>query len=509
MQIIETKNEGLARDYEIRLTPAEIEDRVDKRVAELAQGASIKGFRPGKAPVHVAKTHYGERVRGEIIRTLLDESAKQAMDQSGLPPASQPQLEVVSFEKGEDLIAKLVMEVMPVIEMPDLKTLEIKRPQIEEDKKGIDEMLQRLADENRATTKAARTQTQAGDIVVFDFTGRIDGEIFEGGHAENYRLELGSHSFIPGFEEGLIGAEIGKAHEVAVTFPETYQQKTLAGKAAIFDCQVKEIHEKADAAIDEALAKKLGFDTLEKLREAVANQTQARHARVARQRMKTEVFDQLARQVDFEAPPSLYKAEYAVVARSLATQAAEGAHDHSHDHNHDGDHDHNHGDQNPAQNIDPDKITAPDETLTAAQKVEAHELCLRRVRLGLLLAEIGKANKIEVTEEDTKQAILEQTRQFPGQEQQVIAYYQNNQQAINDLAGPIFEERVMDHILAQATLTDQPMTIEALYAPEDALTSNAPSEPKSKSKSKSPPKLGTKKPAKSKSAKSAKSAAAS
>ena len=448
MNIKETLNEGLAREYEITLTAAEMEEKVSARLAEVATTANMPGFRPGKVPLSVVKARFGDQVKGEVIRTSLDDAAKQTIEEQKLQLASQPKMDITSFEDGNDLVAKLTAEIMPEIILPDLSSLAVDRPVLPEDEAGIDETLQRLADENRPTTKVEKKRkAKLGDVVLIDFTGRIDGEAFEGGAAQDHMLELGSNSFIPGFEDGLVGAEAGQTVDVKVSFPEEYQAAHLAGKEAVFECPVKEIHEKGESRIDDDLASKLGFDNLAALREAVAGQLASQHATALRAAVKTNVFDQLAEQADFDVPPSLMQSEYDVVAKSLA-----GAQNHDYDHDHDHDHDHSH---------------AADEGLDEAQKEEAQAVALRRVRLGLMLTEIGQKNNIQVTEEDTRRAMIEQARRFPGQEQQVIEYYSKNPDALQQLAGPMFEELVMDYILEMAKVTDVEITAEELYAEPD------------------------------------------
>ena len=487
MNITETLNEGLAREFEITLTAAEMEEKVSARLAEVATTANMPGFRPGKVPLSVVKARFGDQVKGEVIRTALDDAAKQAIEEQKLQLASQPKMDITSFEDGKDLVAKLSAEIMPEIQIPDLAALAVDRPVLPEDEAGIDETLQRLADENRPTTKVEKKRkAKLGDVVLIDFTGRIDGEAFEGGAAQDHMLELGSNSFIPGFEDGLVGAEAGQTVDVKVTFPEEYQAAHLAGKEAVFECPVKEIHEKGEAKIDDELASKLGFDNLAALREAVAGQLASQHATALRAAVKTNVFDLLAEQLDFDVPPSLLQSEYDVVAKSLG-----GGQNHDHDHDHD--HDHSH---------------AADEGLDEAQKEEAQAVALRRVRLGLMLTEIGQKNNIQVTEEDTRRAMIEQARRFPGQEQQVIEYYSQNQDALQQLAGPMFEELVMDYILEMAKVTDVEITAEELYAePDQSAAGKAPAKKAKTASKKSAAKKAPAKKAASKKAASEKAPA--
>ena len=442
MNIKQTLNEGLEREYEITITAAEIDDKVSARMAEVATTANIPGFRPGKVPISVVKARFGDQVKGEIIRTTLDEAAKKAIEDQELKLASQPKLDITDFEDGSDLVAKLSAEVMPDIAIPDLAALAVERPFLPDDEAGIKETLQRLAEENRPNKKVEKKRkAKLGDVVLIDFTGRIDGEAFEGGAAQDHMLELGSNSFIPGFEDGLVGAQAGETVDVKVLFPADYQAAHLAGKEAIFECPVKEIHERGEANVDDALASKLGFDSLDALRDAVAGQLASQHATALRAAVKTNVFDQLADQLDFDVPSSLLQSEYDVVAKSMAEPH----------------------DQKDDQNSEHEHTKAADVGLDDDQKKEALAMATRRVRLGLLMTEIGQSKNIQVSEEDLRRTVIEQSGRFPGQEQEVIKYYENNPDAMQQLAGPMFEERVMDYILEMAKVTDVQITAEELY----------------------------------------------
>ncbi len=458
MKITETLNEGLNRTFEILLTAAEIDEKGSVKLSEIASTASIPGFRPGKVPMSVVKARFGEQVKGDIIRSSLDDAAKDAIETHSLKLASQPKLDIVSFEDGADLTASLMCEVMPDIAMPDLSTFSVDRPTLPPNDVEIDETMTRLADENRPSKPVKKKRkAKKGDILKVDFTGRIDGTAFEGGSAEGHMLELGSNSFIPGFEDGLLGAKPGDTVNVSVVFPADYQAKNLAGKDAIFECVVHEIHEKGEASLDDSLAEKLGFESLSDLREAVASQLAGQHAQGLRQELKKNILDALAEGLSFEVPQSLYQSEYDTVARSMVS--SEQQHFEQKEHNEDDKTEHEHRNQ------------SQDEALDEDQRAEASAIAYRRVRLGLLLTEIGQQNNIQVSEEDTRSAVVEQARRYPGQEQQVFEYYQNNQDAMQQLAGPLFEEKVIDFILELAKVTDVVTTVEALYAEPEAITS--------------------------------------
>ena len=467
MKISETKAEGLLREYSILITAAEIDEQVSAKLTELAATVNMPGFRPGKVPMSVVKSRFGPQVQGEALKNALDEGARQAIEDNELRLASQPSVDIKAYDEGKDLEAALSCEIMPEISMPDLAALKIEKPMLEAGKAEVDEALNNIADANRPTIEVtSKRAAKDGDVVVIDFVGRIDGEAFEGGAAEGHSLELGSASFIPGFEEGLVGAKSGETRDVTVHFPEDYQATHLAGKPAVFEVTVKELREKGEVAIDDELAARLGFDDLGALRDAVAGQINGQHATALRQALKKNVLDALADGEAFDIPPSLYASEYENVARAMNPNAPE-PHNHDHDHDHDHDEDHVH--------------LEADEGMDDDAKSEAKAVAERRVRLGLLLTEVGRVNNVEVTEDDTRQAVFEEARRYPGQEQQVLEYFQTNKEAMQQLAGPIFEDKTVDFILEMATVTEVQTDVETLYAaPEEAA---APAKKKAAKKS--------------------------
>ena len=450
MNVSETKSEGLLREYQIVITAAEIDAEVFKKLEEIATTVKMPGFRPGKVPMSVVKSRFSDQVRGDAIKAALDEGARQAIEGNDLRLASQPQVDIKSYEDGKDLEASFACEVMPAITLPDLGKVSVDRPKVDSDPKEVEETLGRIADENRPTAPIAKARAaKLGDVAMIDFIGRIDGEAFEGGAAEGHSLELGSNSFIPGFEEGLVGAKPGTTIDVPVTFPEDYQAAHLAGKLAVFEVKVNELHEKADASIDDELAKRLGFENLDGLKGAIAEQINGQHQTALRQLTKKNVLDALAEGDAFDVPPSLFKQEYESVARAMNPNAADK-------------------DQDQDQDQDQDHPAA-DEGMDDDAKAEAESVATRRVRLGLLVTEIGRENNIEVTEEDTRRAVLEEARRYPGQEQMVLEYFQKNPQAMQQIAGPIFEDKVIDFILEMAKVTDVTIDTDTLYdAPEEA-----------------------------------------
>lgn len=449
MNIAETKSEGLVREFAITITAADIETETQAKLAEIAKTANMPGFRPGKVPMAVVKTRFGAQVQGDAIKAALDEGTRKAVDDNGLNLASQPSVDIKSYEEGKDLEAVFTCEIMPEIKIPDLSKLSVEKPILPVDEAQVDEALTTIAGENRPSVEVAKPRAaKNGDIVIIDFVGKIDGEAFDGGSAEGHSLELGSNSFIPGFEDGLVGVKSGESRDVKVSFPEDYQAPHLAGKAAIFETKVTAMRELGDAKVDEDLATRLGFDTIDALKEAVSEQLGAQHATALRQAVKKNVLDGLADGEAFDVPPSLFKQEYESVARAMNPATAE---------------------QDADDDNDQEKPAA-DEGMDDDAKAEAKSVAERRVRLGLLLTEIGRDSKIEVTEADTQRAVIEEARRYPGQEQMVMEYFQKNQQALQQLAGPIFEDKVIDYILELAKVTEVTTDTDTLYkAPEETV----------------------------------------
>ena len=445
MNVSETKSKGLLREYKIVITADEIEVEVTKKLQEIASTVKMPGFRPGKVPLSVVKTRFGDQARGEAIKTALDEGARQAIEGSDLKLASQPKVDIKSYEENEDLEASLACEIMPEITVPDLTKLVIEKPRIESASEEIDDALSRIADDNRPTVALAKSRgAKLGDVLTIDFVGRIDGEAFEGGAAEGHTLELGSNSFIPGFEDGLVGARIEENRDVQVAFPEDYQAAHLAGKLAVFEVTVRDTQEKAHTTIDDELAKRLGFDDLVGLKNAIGQQINDQHSTALRQMVKKNVLDTLADGEAFDVPPSLFQQEYESVARAMNQNVAEA---NDHDNDHDG--------------------PAADEGMSKADRDEAQKIATRRVRLGLLITEIGRVNDINVTEEDTRKAVFEEARRYPGQEQTVLEYFQKSPQAMQQISGPIFEDKVIDFILEMAKVSDVVVDKAVLYRTED------------------------------------------
>ena len=482
MNVSEIKSEGLLREYQIVITAAEIDAEVTKKLEEIATTVKIPGFRPGKVPMSVVKSRFRDQVHGDAIKLALDEGAKQAIEGNDLRLASQPQVDIKAYDEGKDLEASLSCEVMPQMPMPDLGKLDIERPTISSNPQEVEEALARIADENRPTVPITKERAaKVGDVAIIDFIGRIDDEVFEGGTAEGHALELGSNSFIPGFEDGLVGAKPGETLHVSVPFPEDYQAAHLAGKLSVFEVKINELQEKADASIDGELATRLGFENLDGLRGAISEQINGQHQTALRQAVKKNILDALADGEAFDVPPSLLKQEYDAVAKAMNADAK--------------DHEQNEGQDNGEDR------PAADEGMDADEKAEAQSVAIRRVRLGLLLTEIGRENNIEVTEEDTRKAVFEEARRYPGQEQMVLEYFQKNPQAMQQISGPIFEDKVVDFILEMARVTDVKIDAETLYqVPDEKGAIQKPAAKKSAAKKSAAKKSAAKKSAVKKSA---------
>ena len=445
MAITETLSEGLKREFEVVITSAEIDILVNEKLVGIAKEAKLPGFRPGKVPISVVKNRFGKQVLGEVVRETIDNASKETMDSNKLTASSQPKIEIISFEEGEDLKAKLSVEIMPDFEIPELSSLEVVKPVVEIVDKDINDAVEKIAEENISTNLVKENRAaKLGDTLVIDFLGKVDDVAFEGGEAKGHNLKLGSNSFIPGFEDGLIGALKDKTIFVKVTFPLDYQAKNLAGKEAVFETTVNEIREDAKLEINDEFAKTLGMESLEALKNAVAEQLKKQHDEASRQKAKRDILDKLANAVSFELPETLEKEEYASICKAMNPNAKP---DHDNDHNHD--------------------LPEPDKGMSKAEKDDASEISKRRVRLGLLLSEIGRKNNIKVEEEDTRNAMMKEIQKYPGQEKEVMEYFKKNPDAQQQLAGPVFEDKIIDFILELAKVKEKIVSIEELYKSEE------------------------------------------
>ncbi|WP_170325298.1 trigger factor [Ruegeria arenilitoris] len=440
MQVTETLNEGLKRGYNIVVSAAELDDKVNEKLVEAQPEIEMKGFRKGKVPMALLKKQFGQRLLGEAMQESIDGAMNQHFEDSGDRPALQPQVKMTNedWKEGDDVHVEMSYEALPEIPEVDLKSVELEKLVVKADDAAVEEALNNLA-ETAQDFKARRKGSKAkdGDQVVIDFVGKVDGEEFEGGSAEDYPLVLGSNSFIPGFEEQLVGVKAEEEKDVNVKFPEEYGAEHLAGKDAVFTCTVKEVKEPVAAEINDELATKFGAEDLEALKGQIAERLEAEYNGASRAVMKRALLDILDEKVTFDLPPSLVEAEAKQIAHQLwheENPEVEG---------------HDHGEIEPTD--------------------EHNKLAERRVRLGLLLAELGQKAEVEVTDAEMTQAIMNQARQYPGQERQFFEFVQQNAQMQQQLRAPIFEDKVIDYIVELAQVADKEVSKDDLQKAVEAL----------------------------------------
>ncbi|WP_171130104.1 MULTISPECIES: trigger factor [unclassified Ruegeria] len=440
MQVTETLNEGLKRGYNIVVTASELDDKVNEKLTEAQPEIEMKGFRKGKVPMALLKKQFGQRLLGEAMQESIDGAMNKHFEDSGERPALQPEVKMTNedWKEGDDVEVAMSYEALPEIPEVDLSTVELEKLVVKADDAAIEEALNNLA-ETAQDFKARRKGSKAkdGDQIVFDFVGKVDGEEFEGGSAEDYPLVLGSNSFIPGFEEQLVGVKAEEEKDVNVTFPEEYGAEHLAGKDAVFTCTIKEVKEPVAAEVNDELAKKFGAEDLAGLKEQISERLEAEYAGASRAVMKRGLLDVLDEKVSFDLPPSLVEAESKQIAHQLFHEEnpdVEG---------------HDHGEIEPTE--------------------EHTKLAERRVRLGLLLAELGQKAEVEVTDAEMTQAIMNQARQYPGQERQFFEFVQQNAQMQQQLRAPIFEDKVVDYVFELAQVADKEVSKDDLQKAVEAL----------------------------------------
>lgn len=425
MKINELKKEGLRYEYEVVVPAKDMDARLESRLKDVAESTKVPGFRPGKVPLSIVKKKHGARVLGEVLENAVSESYRDLLKKNKLRPAVDPQIEIdKAFDEGKDLKYSVVVEVFPDVPDVDFSKVKLEQLAVEVGDKEIEEGLGKLKEANKefkalATARAAKK----GDTTVIDFVGKIDGEAFEGGAGQDHHLILGSNQFIPGFEDQLIGAKKGDKKAVKVTFPEDYGHKDFAGKDAVFDVEVKDILEPKEPKIDAEFAKKLSFDSVDKLREAIKERIEKDYEAACRMLTKKSLFDALNDLYDFEVPSAMLEQESTALRQ----------HDQE---------EHEHGEE-----CDHGKECDKEKKKPSKKELEKFEkLALRRVRLGLVLAELSQKNKITVTETELRRVILDRAANFPGQEQQIIEIYQKNPQLLDQTRGPILEDKVVDFL---------------------------------------------------------------
>lgn len=433
MQVNETLNEGLKRGYNITVTADELEAKVNEKLAEAQPEVEMKGFRKGKVPMALLKKQFGQRIMGEAMQESIDGAMNEHFEKTGDRPAMQPEVKMTNedWKEGDDVEVSMSYEKLPEIPEVDLSKIELEKMVVKADDAAVEEALASLAEtaqDFKAREEGAKAED--GDQVVIDFKGSVDGEEFEGGAAEDYPLVLGSNSFIPGFEEQLVGVKAGEEKSVVVNFPEEYQAAHLAGKEATFACTVKEVKEPVAAEVNDEMAKKFGAEDLDALKGQIAERLEAEYAGASRAVMKRNLLDALDKEVSFDLPPSLVDAEAKQIAHQLWHEENPDVEGHDHP-----------------------EIEPTDEHKTLAE---------RRVRLGLLLAELGQKADVQVTDAEMTQAIMNQARQYPGQERQFFEFVQQNQQMQQQMRAPIFEDKVVDHIVENAEVSEKEISKDEL-----------------------------------------------
>ncbi|MGE0039385.1 MAG: trigger factor [Xanthobacteraceae bacterium] len=447
MEVTETLSDGLKREFQVKITAPDLEARVSRRLDEIKGQVQLRGFRPGKVPVSHLKKLYGRSVMAETIEAVIREINSKIVEERGLKLAMEPKVtlpeaeaEVEKVIGGEsDLAYTVALEVLPKIELADFKGIALDRMVADVTDAEVEEALGKIAEQNRPfAPKGEGAKVESGDRVVIDFTGKLEGRPFEGGTGGDIGVNVGSNTFIPGFEDQLIGMTAGENRLVKVTFPVNYMNAELAGKAAEFDVTAKSVEAPGTVTVDDAFAKSLGLESLDKLKEAVRGRLQQEHAARSRQKLKRKLLDQLDAMHQFALPPTLAEEEFKNVWSAVESDLK-------------------------SQN----RTFEEEGTTEEKAREEYRTIAERRVRLGLVLAEIGERNNITVTDDELSRAIVEQARQFPGREQEIWDHYRNNPQAVAGVRAPLFEEKVVNFLVELAKVTDKPVTREDLYRDEE------------------------------------------
>lgn len=440
MQIKELKKEGLSHTYAVTVSKEDLASKLEEKIKEMQPQVSLKGFRPGKVPVGHIRKMFGQSIMKDLVEEVVNETSQQAINDNKIRPAGQPKVDLRAngeeVTKGEaDLEYQLTVETIPEFEPVDPEKLKFTRLTHEANAKELDEEVAKLAEGQKSYEKKAKTaKAKKGDAVLINFVGTVDGEAFDGGAMEGHQLVLGSGSFIPGFEEQLIGVKAGDEKDVKVTFPDPYQAADLAGKEAVFATKVIEVQGEKDAVIDDEFAQKFGVADLEALKAAVKTQYEGQLEMQTRMKLKRAILDELDKKHKFELPPNMVEMEFTNIWNQVQAEKEAGQ-------------------------LDEDDAKKSEKQL----EKDYRKISERRVRLGLVLAEMGQKHEIQISNEEIQQAMFAEARQYPGQEQQVIEFYQKNPQAIAQLRAPIYEEKVVDLIIDKAKVTDKKVDKKTLF----------------------------------------------
>ena len=434
MQVTETETDGLKREYKVVIAAQDLNEKLEARLQQVGEQVTIPGFRPGKVPINVLKQRFGQRVMGEVLEQAVKDSSSQAIAERGLRPALQPKIEITRFDQDKDLEYTMALELLPDIEVMDFAKIELEQLKVDVPDSEVDGALERLAASQKTTAPLDQERpAESGDVLVIDFRGAVDGEELPGMAAEDHHLELGSNQFVGTFEEQLIGANKGDAREVTVTFPEQYANDKLAGRDAVFQVAVKDILATQPPEIDDDLAQRLGEDSLEGLKTRLREQIEKEYGQITRGRMKRALLDTLADGHDFPVPAGMVDAEFDMIWKQIEADRDEGR-------------------------VDPDDEGKDEDAL----KAEYRQIAERRVRLGLLLSEVGRQNEIEVTNEEVSQALMQEAQKHPGQEREVFEFFQRTPEAMANLRAPIYEDKAIDFIADLAQVSVRSVSPEAL-----------------------------------------------
>ncbi len=440
MQVTETLSEGLKRGFAITVPASDIADKRTKRLNEIGKTVKLPGFRPGKVPMAVVRQRYGTAVMSEVLEESVNAATQQVLTDRGLRSATQPKVDITSLDDSKDLEFTVELELLPEIDMPDFGALSLSRLKATPSDEAINKAVEEIARRQREMEPVTEDRgAQAGDTLTVDFLGKVDDVAFPGGTGTDMAVELGGAGFIPGFWEGMEGMKPGEERQINVSFPEEYHAKELAGKAATFDITAKKLEQPKPAALDDSLAEKLGFENMEELRKLISQQIQREYDGLTRMRIKRELLDALAGKADFAVPVSMVEPEFNQIWQRIEADMK-------------------------ADKLDDEDKGKDEDTL----KAEYRAIAERRVRLGLLLSEIGRANGIQVGNDEMTRAMRTEAARYPGQEQQVMEFFRKNPQAADGLRGPIYEEKVVDFILELAKVEDKTVTPEELSADPEA-----------------------------------------
>lgn len=439
MKVTELKSEGLKKVFKVSLPSSDFAKKVDEKINNIAKTVKMPGFRSGKAPIAMIKQKYQDSVKGEALEELIQVNTDKVVKEQNLRPVMMPDVKITAFKDNEDIEFEVSVENMPEIKFEGLDKISLEKEMAEVPAEEVTKALDYMANARKETAKIEEDRaSKKGDTAKIDFVGSVDGVEFQGGKGDDYLLELGSNSFIPGFEDQLIGKKAGEKIDVKVKFPESYHAKDLAGKDAVFAVEIKELHTPKKVEIDDAFAKSLGEESVESLKKVIAERIKGDYEAASKMKLKRQLLDNLDSAYSFDVPQSLVDAEY----KSIVDQYEQA--------------------KKYNQLDESEKAKSEDELMT-----EYKMISVRRVKLGLLLSEIGQNAKISITADDINKAIMNEARKYPGQEKMVFDYYLKNKQAVDSLKAPVFEEKIVDYILGQAKVNEKIVSIEELYSFDD------------------------------------------